>query len=440
MTVIFKKLKPGITATLIIIISLSSASFAMEQKELVKGILKGKSPLYETAIDYIKVNLPPQLPVKLKEEYLDDDDREIRGRIISALKLYPPEEIAPVWVEVLRKTSSAPLETEIIDYLGRSRHFTQIIAEKLLAPMSEVREKAARTLKNSGDDRILPVILNLAKSGNPIDRIYLLEALNHLYDLRFQKLVISLLSDENKSVRIYAIKCAMDNDIKESVQGIKRLVTTDDNDEVRKRAILALAYFRDTGSGSIIASVLKEGKKDLTLAAIKALRDLRYSGAAVQISEILMSDSDPEMKSAAIDALCGFGRAGNIEGLKRIITADQNPLMRVRGVYALGEVSEEKATLEILTTSLSDSDYRVRGEGCSALGKLRKSRTSAILLNQIRTDSSRYVRSAALYSLQKIKESRDIVPLFDIYSVEGDSVFRELLRSYLRSSLVKLIR
>lgn len=438
MTVIFKK--HGFTAALIIIIFFASASFAMEQKELVKGILKGKSPGYETALDYIKANQPQFLPGELKDEYLDDDDEEIRQRIISALKLYPPEEIAPVWIEILKKTGNSPLEISIIDYLGKSRYFTQVIAEKLLAPMSEVREKAAKTLKNSGDDRILPVILNLGRSSNPIDRIYLLEALNHLYDVRFQKLLLSLLSDGNKSVRIYAIKCAMDNDIKESVQEIKKLVSGDDNDEVRKRAIQALVHFRDTGSGSTIASVLKEGKKDLTLAAIKALRDLKYSSAAVPISEILLSETDPDINAAAIDALCGFGKAGNIEGLRHIITGDEDPLMRLRGVYALGEVSEEKYTIDILTTSLSDSDYRVRGEGCRALGKLKKSRTSSILLNQIRTDSSRYVRSAALYSIQKIKDEKDLVPLFDIYSVEGDSVFGELLRSYLRASLVKLAR
>ncbi len=413
---------------------------AMEQKQLVKSILKGKSPDYETALELIKTEHPPLLPKALKDEYLDDDDEDIRERILTALKLYTPEQIAPIWIELLKNTSNAALEISMIDYLGKSRLFTLVIAEKLLAPMSEVREKASLSLKNSGDDRIMPVILNLGRSKNPIDRIYLLEALNHLYDIRFQKLVISLLNDENKSVRIYAIKCAMDNEIKESVQTIRRLVTTDDNVEVRKRGIQALVHFRDTGSGTVIASLLKEGNRELSLTAIKALRDLRYSSAATPLSEMLLKDPDEELKIAVMDALAGFGKAGNIEGLKKIITKDSDPVMRTRGVYTLGEVSEERSTMDILTQSLSDSDYRVRGEGCNALGKLKKNRPSQILLNQIRTDSSRYVRSAALYSIQRIKDQKDLVPLFDIYSVESDRVFRDLLRLYLRASLVRLAK
>ncbi len=434
----FKKIK--ITAALLIIISMSSSLQAMEQKAIVKSILKGKSPDYETALDYTRINLPPFLPKDLKDEYLDDDDEDIRGRIIAALKLYPPEQTAPFWIEILKKTGSTPLEVSIISHLGRNKYFTPVIAEKLLAPMSEVRERAAIALKDSGDDRILPVILNLSKSSKPIDRIYLLEALKHLYDIRFQKLVIAFLNDGNKSVRIYALQCATDNNIRESIPVIKRLVTNDDNDEVRKRSIESLAYFRDSGSGFIIASVLKEGKKDLSLTAIRALRDLKYSSAAGPISELLLSEKDREIKAAAIDALSGFGRAGNIDGLRQIITKDEDPVMRIKAINALGEISEERYTIELLTITLSDSDYRIRGEGCSALGKLKKSRPSALLLNQIRGDSSRYVRSAALYSLEKIRDTKDIVPLFDIYSEERDPVFRHLLKDYLRSSVIRLTR
>lgn len=419
---------------------MASSLSAMEQKAVVKAILKGKSPDYDTAIDYIKINLPPFLPKELKDEYLDDDDEDIRGRIITALKLYPPEQIAPFWIEILKQTSGTALEISLIDHLGRNKYFTPVIAEKLLFPVSEVREKAALALKSSGDDRILPVILNLGRSSNPIDRIYLLEALKHLYDVRFQKLVISFLNDENKSVRIYALKCATDNTIKESVPVIKRLITTDNNDEVRKRSIEALVYFKDTGSGSIISSVLKEGKRDLSLAAIKALRDLKYSSAAVPVSGILLTESDREIKAAAIDALIGFGRAGNIEGLKHIIIKDEDPFMRIKAIHAIGEVTEERASMDILTLTLSDSDYRIRGEACNAIGKLKKSRASSILLNQIKTDNSRYVRSAALYSLERIKDEKDIVPLFDIYSVEQDPVFRHLLKNYLHSSIIKLVR
>jgi len=434
----FLKLK--FFTAIVLAISIISAAFAMEQKKVVKAVLKGNSPDYGNAIDFIKENTPPELPSVLKEEYLDDDDEDVRMRIISALKLYRAENIAPYWIEIFKNTSNSRIETDLIEYLGKSGMFTIPIAEKLLAPMSDVRQKAALALKKSGDDRILPVILRLSKSSNPIDRIYLLEALNHLYDIRFQKLVISLLSDDNKSVRIYAIKCVMDNDIKEASTAIKRLVADDKNDEVRKRGIDALVHFKDTGSGAIIAGLLKEGNRDLSLAAIKALRSLKYGNSAGLLSEMLLRENDREIREAVIDALTGFGKAGNIDGLKKTATKDEDPVMRIKAVYALGDVAEEKSTMDILALALSDTDYRVRGEACSALGKMRRSRPSELLINQIRKDSSRYVRSAALYSLEKINDEKNLVPLFDIYSSENDTVFRDILRAYLRKNLVKLVR
>ena len=188
MTFIFNK--TAFASVLICFLTLTSASSGMEQKKLVKSVLNGGSPDYEAAMDFIRNNLPPLLPKELTEEFIDDDDEAVRGRIISAMKLYPPEQIAPFWIEILKNSNGSSLEIGIIEYLGKYKAFSAVIAEKLLAPISEVRNKAAITLKNSADDRILPVILNHARSSNPINRIYLLEALNHLYDIRFQKLVV----------------------------------------------------------------------------------------------------------------------------------------------------------------------------------------------------------------------------------------------------------
>jgi len=48
------------------------------------------------------------------------------------------------------------------------------------------------------------------------------------------------------------------------------------------------------------------------------------------------------------------------------------------------------------------------------------------------------VRSAALYALKKINDRKSVIPLFDIYSTEKDPVFREQMRSVIRSYLEKL--
>ena len=430
---------------LLIILSLSlniSAAELIRDKDLISAVTDGNAEKYQEAIEYIKLNHPGTLPALLKEEYLDDDDEDVRERIITALKEYPLPEQSAAWIEMLRATKEKKTEIVLIEFLSASKtaSFTIPIAEKLIVPRSEVREKAAMMLKKYGDDRMLPVILSLGQSKNPIDRIYFLEALNFLYDVRFQKPAISMLEDENKSVRIYAIKCVNNNEVKEALPALRKLAAKDDNNETRKMAIASLVSFKDTQSGSMLTGILKDQSSEMRLEAVKALKELKYYSAAAPVSEMLMKEEETEIKQAVLDTLISFKKAGNINGIKHIIRNDKDSKMRIKAVYTIGAVSEEGSTLDVLKDALQDEDYRVRGESCAAMGSLKKGYSSEILINQIKTDKSRYVRSAALYSIVKINDSKNIIKLFDIYSAEEDKVFKELLRGIIRNSLQKHIR
>lgn len=419
-----------------------SAAELINDSDLVSAITDGNAGELKSAIEYIKINHPSALPGILKQEYLDDDDEDVRERIISALREYPFPEQAAIWIEILRFTKDKKNEIALIEFLSGSKvvSFTIPIAEKLLVPRSEVREKAAVMLKQSGDDRMLPVILSLGQSKNPIDRIYFLEALNYLYDIRFQKLAISMLEDENKSVRIYAIKCVNNNEVKEALPALRKLAAKDDNNETRKMGIESLVSFKDTSSGSMLTGILKDESPEMRIEAVKALKELKYYSAAAPLAEMLLKEEKPGIKQAVLDTLISFKKAGNINGLKHIIKNDTDPKMRIKAVYAVGASGEERNSLDILKEAALDEDYRVRGEACSVMGTMKKSSASEFLISRIKTDKSRYVRSAALYSIVKISDSKNVIRLFDIYSSEDDRVFKEMLRNTIRNSLQKYIR
>ncbi len=419
-----------------------SAADLIKDNDLVSAITDGDSKEFQSAADYIKLNLPDTLPELLKKEYLDDDDEDVRLRIITILKEYPLPAQSALWIDILRSTKDKKTEIELIDFLSGSKvaSFTIPIAEKLIVPRSEVREKAAVMLKKYGDDRMLPVILSLGQSKNPIDRIYFLEALNYLYDVRFQKLSISMLEDENKSVRIYAIKCVNNNEVKEALPALRKLAAKDDNNETRIMAIASLVSFKDTGSGPMLIGILKDESREIRIEAVKALRELKYYAAVVPISEMLLKDEESEIKQAVLDTLISFKKTGNINGLKHIIKSDPDSKMRIKAVYAIGAAGEESNSTEVLKEALLDEDFHVRGEAASALGSVKKGGASEILISQIKTDKSRYVRSAALYSLEKINDTKNLIRLFDIYAVEDDRVFKEMLRIIIRNTLQKHIR
>ena len=427
----------------ILLLSLNiSATELIGDKDLVSAITGRNENKFQQAVSYIKLNYPAAIPSLLKDKYINDADDRIRNRIITALKEYPIHEHSAVWIEILKSEKNKNTEIKLIELLSSSKSpsFTVPIAEKLLVPRSEVREKAAVMLKKSGDDRMLPVILSLGQSKNPIDRIYFLEALNYIYDVRFEKLAISMLQDENKSVRIYAIKCVNYNEVKEALPSLRKLAAKDDNNETRKMAILSLVSFKDTTSGSMLTGILKDPDIEIRMETVKALRDLKYYSAADRISDMLTSENSREIKQIILDTIISFKKAGSISGLKHIIQNDSDPKMRIKAVYAAGVSLDESRSADLMKDALSDEDYRVRGEACSALGSFKRKGVSEILINQIKTDKSRYVRSAALYSIVKINDAENVVKLFDIYSYEEDMVFKEILRDIIRTSIQKRIR
>lgn len=431
------------TFLFLLVISLAvHASEQIKDKDLLSAITGSNSEKFQKAIEYIKENHPRGLPALLKEEYIDDDDENVRERIITALKMYPPNEQSAIWIELLKITKDKKNESALIEFLSSVRHglFTVHVAEKLLVPRSEAREKAAIMLKQNGDDRMMPVILALGESKNPIDRIYFLEALNHLYDIRFKKLVITMVEDENKSVRIYAIKCVNNHDLKEALPALRRLAAKDDNAESRKMAIYSLVLFKDTQSGSMLTGMLRNEDGGIKTEAIRALRELKYSNAAGALSDMLLRDESDSIKHDVLDTLISLKKTGNISSLKHLIKNDPDQKIRIKAVYAIGIAGESRDSAATLTEALLDEDYRVRGEACNSLGYLKKSEASEILMGQIKKDRSRYVRSAALYSIVRINDPKNTIKLFDIYSVEEDRVFRELLRVVIRNSIKKGIR
>ncbi|NLV66416.1 MAG: HEAT repeat domain-containing protein [Spirochaetes bacterium] len=406
------------------------------------AIADGDNPRYSRILEYIKQNKPAALVPFLKDEYLDDKDFETRIRIISALKLYPAREYADVWTVLLRNSDDKRIEIELIDFLGLTENnpFIIPIAEKVSAPRAGVRSRAAQVLGVVRDDRMLPEILSLGNSSNPVHRIYFLEALNFIYDTRFQKTVISLLDDENKSVRIYAMDCVIKNDIKNALPQVKGLLRNDSNFEVKKKAIAVILHFRDTSSAYLVSGLINSEERELRLEAVRAVAELKYSSAAHTVSAMLLTEQDSEVKNAALDALYVFKRPGVLEGLEHILKKEPSAMLRVKAAFILGELKEDPAIIEILDAALQDSDYRVRGEICNALGNFRRAKCADILFRVISKDTSRYVRTSALYSIVRINDSGNIIRLFDVYTIEKDMVFRMLLHDIIRSGIEKNIR
>jgi len=286
-------------------------------------------------------------------------------------------------------------------------------------------------LQKNGDDRVYPGILFMATSNNPVYRMYALEAMNYLYDRRFYQILVSLLDDDNKSVRIYALKCIYNNQLKQALYLIRKSALNDGDDEVRVNAIEILGKFRDTGSLYVLLKTLSDNNRAVRYESALSLYKLRSVNSAYSISARLFNERDAEIKSVIIDTLVAVRKVGDVRGLKGVLLNDSNLRLKIKAAYAFGVIKDDRH-VRILVRGLKDRDFRVRAEVCNSLGNYKLKSVVVRLLGVVKNDSVLYVRSAALYSLKRINNRAAILPLFDLYSEEADPVFRELLRQVLR--------
>lgn len=392
------------------------------------------------ALIYIKANKPVQLIPRIASGIVKDSDEENRRIYIKTLKLFSRDNTILYWLDILKDTGSFPLKIEIIEYLGsvNDRRIVLPVARQLDSHFSAVRRAAAKVLLKTGDDRIYPVILQMAGDKNPVRRIYALEAMQVLYDMRFYNMITELTDDQVKSVRIYAMKCIEKNNLKKAAYLLRKAALKDMDREVRITAIRILGNMRDASSSFVMTRSLSDSDRGVREAAVKAIYNLRYGGAAFSLSAQLMKESDNEIKYLILETMLRIRKTGNINAVKNILASDHNFRLRVLSAHVLGKISKDYH-MTLLLQYANDRDYRVRAEIANSLGNYRSRKSIDGLFKMVNSDSSRYVRSSALYALFRINDRNTILPLFDRFSIESDYIFREQLRVILRKMISRRI-
>jgi HEAT repeat protein len=244
-----------------------------------------------------------------------------------------------------------------------------------------------------------------------------------------------MMKDENKSVRYYVLKCIENNKLIEALPQIRNIALADANWEVRIKAIDVIREFNDKNALYVLIKSVSDANRDIRHASAAALRDLRIAGAAYPVSVQLATEEDDGIKNVLIEALIRIRNTGGLTGLQKILLTDKNAGLRVRAAFALGEIGDARS-VTLLYQGLNDGDPKVKAEVCNSLAVFRGAHATVIkLLDVVNAEQDNYVRLSALYALQRLGDRTTILPLFDLYGVETDPVFREKLRITLRRFL-----
>ncbi len=436
---IVKKIFKILLLTLLFTIPAVSGNLNAKGKpvdSIMTELFSGDGSRVNKILVYIARNRPAELLDRLKGVLLSKADANKKKIAVKTLKYYPYKMTLNVGIDVLEKSPSFIVKKEIIEYLKGS-HKKKIvlpIAQELDSPFYSVRESAILALKAIGDDRMYPYILNMMGSKNPVHKVYALEAMFHIYDMRFYSLLIKMIKDDNKSIRYYSLKCIEKNKLRDALPHIRRTAIRDEYWEVRVKAIQILGVLPDKPSLYTLLTCLKDKNTNIRLASSESLLALKFKKSARSLSGQLAVESDDRIKRTIIDTLIKIKVPGVFKGLKKILLSEKNIMLRVRSAYALGSI-RSKGAVPILLQGLKDPDPKVRAEVCNSLGNFNIKKSGTALLNMINDEQVRYVRSAALYSIKRLKKKYFILPLFDRYTIENDPIIKEKMRFVLRGFL-----
>jgi HEAT repeat protein len=376
---------------------------------------------------------------KTIDTILSTENEAEKHYLIGILKPYAEQDVVDAWMEKLDSSKKMSVINEILNHMSlyNDRRLVVQVAEHLIHQHQSVRQNAAKALKKIGDDRLFPIILKMADSQNPVHRIYFLEAMSYLYDRRFFNSIVNMMRDESKSVRIYTIACILKNRLSEALPQIRSSAMSDQNNEVRLSSISAIGEFKDSGSMHVLQRTINDDSKDIRLESVKAIASIGITNAIFPLSSRLFIEEDNEIKSLIMEVMASNKKTGDIKGLEKIITSDHDARMRIKAAYLIG-ISFDTRAQSILLSKLADPDFRVRAEVCSSLSNYRNRQVATALADLMAKELDRYVRTSALYSIKRIGDKTSLIRIFDVYSKEKDSLFRDILRHSIREALQKL--
>ncbi len=409
-----------------------SAPLAASPGRVISDLFSRDEAKSEKALEYIEQEKPGDVMKRLVDMVPGRKYARHPERIVSAMKQYPPGEFIPGILDKLDRAVFPQTKTNIIDFLShfQDRRIVVPLAKLLTSSHLKVRRSAARALKRIGDDRIYPYILSMARSDNPVYRVYFIEAMFHLYDNRFLHYLSRLLSDPSKSVRIYVLRCIMENELSESLTAVRNLAMHDKNDEVRAAAIEAIGSMRDGRSLYLFQRGLGDSSRDVRSASARALLNLRAYGAVRTLAARLNLEEDNEVKELILENLVNLRRAGDIRGLARILQNDPNVRLRIKAASVLG-IARDNRAVPVLIRALGDKDFRVRAEVCNSLGNYRGNMILKNLFNVARDEKKRFVKTAAIYAMDRMKDRDAGQYFFDLHTAEKDPVVKYLLKDLL---------
>ncbi|RME89518.1 MAG: HEAT repeat domain-containing protein [Candidatus Hydrogenedentota bacterium] len=412
--------------------------------ELVQEKKKWPVVYEDRLLEFLATEKAKQARKLFLSEVLQEYEKQDKEALNQFDRLALPTMIIPVLkaeFKMLLSESKTDLERikrtiRLTGYL-RKKDLLTFLLPYIAHPLSEIRKEAYKAMATMKDDRIIPWIVTLFESQNPLERTYALDALYYISDDRTLALLLKALKDPNKSVRYYAIKTLEKMKRTEALPYYYAILSSDADAEVKVKAIEAIARLKPRNGMYPILRTLSDKSPYVRRAAILALREYKNSNTAYPVSQHLAQETSTELQLLQIRFLLDLHQSGGMAGLNKMMLSANTEKNRLWAIYATGEIQDARGVNTLLKL-LSDKSDKIRAEAAIALGKFRLDRTAPFLFKLLANKSEVYsVRSAALEALVKVNSDKVIGSLFLLSEKENNRFLRFQIKQALRQMLLK---
>ncbi|MBI1922492.1 MAG: HEAT repeat domain-containing protein [Geobacter sp.] len=317
----------------------------------------------------------------------------------------------------------------------------RLLNDMLSSEPEVVQLEALELLKSKTDDKFLPLLAQLIKTGSQALRVKALEVVSRYpaaviapilrelqasSDVEKRKSAAVLVgladdginfdtlkpwfADPSTEVRKEAIKAS---GIRKFVDAVPLLLKelTDTDPCIREEAVLALAEFGDSAPMADILRLLEAGDERLDYVIIQTAGKVGYREAGNVLAEYLGRGNIPRyLEFAIIDTFAKLGELGETEcQLVEGYLKHENPDLRRLAVQALVSMAGAGAAQFVLPVC-ADSHWSVRIAALQALRNVNGKNAIPRLLAAL-SDSDQMVRKNAILLLGEFRESSTIYDL-----------------------------
>jgi len=186
--------------------------------------------------------------------------------------------------------------------------------------------------------------------------------------------LMTALNDENEDVRERALQALAGMRDARAIPGLAKALS-DMSADVRMAALNALAQFSTTEAVDAVLTAVKDPNADVRAHAVRHVsalvgRRVLTDGKYVGVFLGLLKDADPDVRLQAIVALGRLEQAEAVPALLPLLK-DMNKDVREQAAGALGDIGDPRA-IDALTIALKDAEPDVRQEAARALGQIAR--------------------------------------------------------------------